>query len=177
MDNRPSRIAEAGTGGVPAQPSWGSARSAALIDHIAHADVYDGGVRGVQRHLPECSWRVASGDWQTPAALLVPIFKIIERNLFCRYLNGKDDLKPEMVVFGVEMTKALFVSSSMQQAASVKTSVMLALIDLVLMLVSLFDLGLMLKGVQEIADKMGVGTHEAIAAALVTATKYPALKQ
>ncbi|OWY93246.1 hypothetical protein PHMEG_00037431 [Phytophthora megakarya] len=74
--------------------------------------------------------------WQTMTALAIPAFKIIERNLICRYLRGKDDLMPEMVVFIVEITNALFISTSTQQAASAKTSAMLILIDFIHLLIS-----------------------------------------
>ncbi|OWZ02458.1 hypothetical protein PHMEG_00025973 [Phytophthora megakarya] len=114
-------------------------------------------------------------EWQTFTALLVPTFKIIERNLICRRLRGKDDLMPEMVVFIVEITNALFISTSMQQAASAKTSAMLILIDFVHLLISLSDLRLMLQSVRGIADKMGIGTSDIISSAMKIAMKYPEL--
>ncbi|KAG7390291.1 Haloacid dehalogenase-like hydrolase domain-containing protein 3 [Phytophthora pseudosyringae] len=114
-------------------------------------------------------------EWQALVALLVPAFKITERNLFCLLLRGKDDLKPELVIFTVEITNALFISTSMQNAASTNTSTMLILIDFVQLLISLCDLRLMLNSVKGIADKMGIGTHEIVASAFIIATKYPEL--
>lgn len=122
-------------------------------------------------------FHVVPGEWHTVAALLVPVFKISERNLFCRLLRGKDDLMPEMVIFSVEITNALFISTSMQQASSINTSGLLILIDFVQMLVSLFDLSLMLKSAKEITDKMGISTNEVIASAVMIASKYPELGQ
>ncbi|KAF1795499.1 hypothetical protein GQ600_18631 [Phytophthora cactorum] len=114
-------------------------------------------------------------EWQTITALLVPAFKITERNLFCRFLRGKDDLKPELVVFTVEITNTLFISTSMQQAASTKTSAVLILIDFVQLLISLCDLSLMLKSVKEITDKMKITPNEIIACAFMLSTNYPEL--
>ncbi|ETI44737.1 hypothetical protein PPTG_01975 [Phytophthora nicotianae INRA-310] len=125
------------------------------------------GFNEIFRSVPE--------EWQTLTALLVPAFKITERNLFCRFLRGKDDLKPELVVFTVEITNALFISTSMQQAASTNTSAMLILIDFVQLLISIGDLSLMIKSVKEITDKMGITPKEIIASAFMISTKYPEL--
>lgn len=116
-----------------------------------------------------------STKWQTPAALLVPLFRITQKNLFCKYLCGKDDLKPEMVIFNVEVTNALFISSTMQKVESINTSVLLILIDFVQMLISLFDLKLMLKDVKYITNKMGISTTEVIGSIAMIAAKYPEL--
>ncbi|KAF4143031.1 hypothetical protein GN958_ATG07760 [Phytophthora infestans] len=116
-----------------------------------------------------------SEKWQTVIALLVPAFKITERNLFCRILRGKDDQKPELVVFTVEISNALFISTSMQQAASTNTSAMLILIDFVQLLVSLCDMNLMLKSINEITAKMGITSNEIISSAFTISTKYSEL--
>ncbi|ETM44581.1 hypothetical protein L914_10197, partial [Phytophthora nicotianae] len=138
-------------------------------------------MRGLSVGLVESftlSWMFSQSvpeEWQTLTALLVPAFKITERNLFCRFLRGKDDLKPELVVFTVEITNALFISTSMQQAASTNTSAMLILIDFVQLLISIGDLSLMIKSVKEITDKMGITPKEIIASAFMISTKYPEL--
>ncbi|EEY52948.1 uncharacterized protein PITG_19657 [Phytophthora infestans T30-4] len=118
-------------------------------------------------HVPE--------KWQTVTVLLLPAFKITERNLFCRILRGKDDQKPELVVFTVEISNALFISTSMQQAASTNTSAMLILIDFVQLLVSLCDMNLMLKSINEITAKMGITSNEIISSAFTISTKYSEL--
>ncbi|KAK1943935.1 hypothetical protein P3T76_005331 [Phytophthora citrophthora] len=142
--------------------------SALLLMHTSTALVFTG-FNEIFERVPD--------KWQTAAALLVPAFKIIERNLFCVFLRGKDDLKPELVIFSVEMSSALFISTSMQQAASTRTSVMLIMIDSAQLLVSFCDLHLLLQSVKSITDKMGINTNEMIASAFMIIDKYPELGQ
>ncbi|EGZ14009.1 hypothetical protein PHYSODRAFT_510516 [Phytophthora sojae] len=111
-------------------------------------------------------------EWQTPAAVLVPVFKIIQKNVLCRLLCGQDDVKPELVTFNVDVTNALFISSTMQNLQSVKSSAMLIVVDFMQMLASLFDLRLMLNGIRDATNE---STDQAIACALMVALKYPEL--
>lgn len=55
-------------------------------------------------------FQTVSTKWQTLAALAIPVFRIIQKNLFCRLLCGKDDMKPETVTLNVEVANALFIS-------------------------------------------------------------------
>lgn len=112
-------------------------------------------------------------QYQPVVALIIPIFKITQKNIFCQLLRGKDDLKPEMIIFNIEISNAFFISSNMQRQASINTSILLIVIDLVHMVLSLCDLILMLKSVEGIVNKMGITTAEAVAVALTIATKYP----
>ncbi|KAG1698669.1 hypothetical protein DVH05_014626 [Phytophthora capsici] len=73
------------------------------------------------------------------------------------------------------MSSALFISTSMQQAASTRTSAMLIMIDLAQLLVSFCDLHLLLKSVKSITDKMGINTNEIITSASMIADRYPEL--
>ncbi|GMF27490.1 unnamed protein product [Phytophthora fragariaefolia] len=112
--------------------------------------------------------------WQTPVAALVPVFKIIQKNAYCRLLRGKDDLKPELVTFNIEVTHALFISSTMQHLQSVKSSAMLTTLDFIQMLTSVFDLSLMLKNIRNTTNE---STDQAIACALKIASRYPELTE
>ncbi|KAE9175702.1 hypothetical protein PF002_g28725, partial [Phytophthora fragariae] len=111
-------------------------------------------------------------EWQMPAAVLVPVFKIIQKNVICRRLRGQDDMKPEIVNFNVDVTNAIFISSIMQKLQSVQSSAMLIVVDFVQMQISLFDLRLMLKDIRDITNE---STDQAIACALVIVGKYPEL--
>ncbi|KAE9088849.1 hypothetical protein PF001_g25448, partial [Phytophthora fragariae] len=117
-------------------------------------------------------FQTVPAEWQTPAAVLVPVFKVIQKNVICRLLRGQDDVKPEIVNFNVDVTNALFISSIMQNLQSVKSSAMLVVVDFVQMLTSLFDLRLMLKDIRDITNE---STDQAIACALVIVGKYPEL--
>ncbi|KAE9294257.1 hypothetical protein PR003_g24298 [Phytophthora rubi] len=119
-------------------------------------------------------FQTVPAEWQTPAAVLVPVFKVIQKNVICRLLRGQDDVKPEIVNFNVDVTNALFISSIMQNLQSVKSSAMLVVVDFVQMLTSLFDLRLMLKDIRDITNE---STDQAIACALVIVGKYPELGQ
>ncbi|KAE8902236.1 hypothetical protein PF003_g14184 [Phytophthora fragariae] len=124
------------------------------------------------RKNPQVLNETVPAEWQTPAAVLVPVFKVIQKNVICRLLRGQDDVKPEIVNFNVDVTNALFISSIMQNLQSVKSSAMLVVVDFVQMLTSLFDLRLMLKDIRDITNE---STDQAIACALVIVGKYPEL--
>ncbi|GMF27488.1 unnamed protein product [Phytophthora fragariaefolia] len=113
--------------------------------------------------------------WQPFVALFVPIFKITQKNVLCRILLGNDDVKPEMVIFNVEISNAFFISSNMQREASINTSILLILLDMVQMLVSLCDLNLMIKSMERVTEKLKLSTDNAVTAAVTIATKSPEL--
>lgn len=152
---------------IPAQEPQGSKRSTSVCDNNDHDNVDGLGVRSLQ-----CDFQTVPAEWQTPAAVLVPVFKIIQKNVLCRLLCGQDDVKPELVTFNVDVTNALFISSTMQNLQSVKSSAMLIVVDFMQMLASLFDLRLMLNGIRDATNE---STDQAIACALMVALKYPEL--
>ncbi|KAG6613043.1 uncharacterized protein IUM83_11872 [Phytophthora cinnamomi] len=113
-------------------------------------------------------------EWQTFAAALVSVFKIIQKNVYCRLLRGKDDVKPEVVTLNVDVANALFISSTMQNLQSGKSSVVLITLDIMQMLTSLFDLSRMIKEIRETTNEE---IDQAIASALLIAHKYPELRE
>ncbi|KAJ8577369.1 hypothetical protein ON010_g1837 [Phytophthora cinnamomi] len=117
-------------------------------------------------------FQTVSIEWQSLAALTIPVFRIAQKNLFCRFLRGKDDLKPEMVTLNVDVANALFISSTMENLQSIKSSAMLVVLDFMQMLTSLSDLKRMLKEIRDITNEE---TDQAIARALMIASKYPEL--
>ncbi|RLN74304.1 hypothetical protein BBJ28_00005635 [Nothophytophthora sp. Chile5] len=106
-----------------------------------------------------------SSTYQPIFALLIPGFKIVQKNILSRILTGRDDTKPQVVIFNVEIFNALFISTCMQNAQSIGTSITLIIVDLLQALISLYDLGLMINDVKSITDKLGVSTNQAIAMA------------
>ncbi|KAJ8548623.1 hypothetical protein ON010_g11051 [Phytophthora cinnamomi] len=119
-------------------------------------------------------FQTVPAEWQTPTAVLVPVFKIIQKNVYSRLLRGKDDVKPEIVTLNVDVANALFISSTMQNLQSVKSSAMLITLDFAQMLTSLFDLSRMIKEIRETTNKE---IDQAIASALLIAHKYPELQE
>lgn len=66
---------------------------------------------------------------QTKFALLLPVIKLIEKNLISRVAINVDDVKPELVIFNVKGFNASSVSFCMQSAGSLQNSVPLVAAD------------------------------------------------
>ncbi|GAB9476041.1 reverse transcriptase, partial [Globisporangium polare] len=66
---------------------------------------------------------------QVALALLLPAMKIVAKNWMSFLLQDLEDLKPELIIFNVEVFHALFVSSCMQSAASYSTTLILMSTD------------------------------------------------
>lgn len=49
---------------------------------------------------------------QTKFVLLLPVIKLFENNLFRRFLRNCDDVKPEVVIFNVELSRSCPVACS-----------------------------------------------------------------
>ncbi|KAL3664856.1 hypothetical protein V7S43_010034 [Phytophthora oleae] len=70
-----------------------------------------------------------SGVGQLFYVLLLPLIKSISKNWISYTLEGQDDIKPEVVIFNVEVFNALYVSSAVQHSSSLGTTAALMLID------------------------------------------------
>lgn len=68
---------------------------------------------------------------QVALALLLPAIKIFAKNWMSYLLQDLEDLKPEFIIFNIEVFHALFVSSCMQSAASYNTTLILMSTDFV----------------------------------------------
>jgi hypothetical protein len=114
--------------------------------------------------------------WQPVCAIFLPLFKLAQKNLLARQLKREDDAKPQSIVFNIEISNALFISSSVQTGVSLHTSFLLIAVDLMQLLVSIVDLQLMLAGVAKLSGKMGFNARQAISTSLEIAEKYPELE-
>ncbi|EEY59796.1 uncharacterized protein PITG_12928 [Phytophthora infestans T30-4] len=70
-----------------------------------------------------------SGIRQLFYVLMLPVIKSASRNWIGYTLAGQDDIKPEVVIFNVEVFNALYVSSAVQNSSSLGTTIALMLID------------------------------------------------
>ncbi|KAF4138074.1 hypothetical protein GN958_ATG12683 [Phytophthora infestans] len=61
---------------------------------------------------------------------LLPIVKLVMRNIVALSLSRMDDMMPEAVVFSVDFFNAFFIASSMQNASSTATVVIIMVVDL-----------------------------------------------
>ncbi|KAG6618338.1 uncharacterized protein IUM83_01075 [Phytophthora cinnamomi] len=115
-----------------------------------------------------------SPTYQLTFALVIPVFKVAQKNVLSRILSGRDDTKPQVVILNVEIFNSLFISSCMQNSQSIGTSVTLIAVDLLQAAISLTDLCRMINGVKGIMDKLGRGGNELILTAELVLEKYPA---
>lgn len=77
--------------------------------------------------------------YRNPYMILLPIIKIAAKNGISKLVGENDDLKPEVVIFNVEIFNALYVSLAMQNSTTISTSVMLFAIDFVQAWMSMMD--------------------------------------
>ncbi|KAE9026410.1 hypothetical protein PF005_g3174 [Phytophthora fragariae] len=81
-----------------------------------------------------------TGFGQLAFALLSPIIQIIAKNRISRKLTGHDYMKPEVVVFYVELYNALYCSSVLQGTSSWKTTVLIIGTDILQFVLVIFDM-------------------------------------
>lgn len=77
---------------------------------------------------------------QTAMALLLSMIKLLFKNWFGYLSHHIEDIKPELVVFHVEIFSALYVSACMQNATSVSTTLVIMAVDFVQACLSIKDL-------------------------------------
>ncbi|KUF84982.1 hypothetical protein AM587_10009573 [Phytophthora nicotianae] len=95
-----------------------------------------------------------SGVRQLFYVLLLPVIKSASRNWISYTLAGQDDIKPEVVIFNVEVFNALYVSSAVQHSSSLGTTVALMLIDVIHFWFSMRGTTAVLKKVKELMAKI-----------------------
>ncbi|KAG6952721.1 hypothetical protein JG688_00013158 [Phytophthora aleatoria] len=95
-----------------------------------------------------------SGIRQLFYVLLLPVIKSVSRNWISYTLAGQDDIKPEVVIFNVEVFNALYVSSAVQNSSSLGTTVALMLIDVLHFWFSMRGTIGVLKKVKELMAKI-----------------------
>ncbi|GAB9476617.1 hypothetical protein Gpo141_00013679 [Globisporangium polare] len=118
-----------------------------------------------------------SSSSQTLFALVLPVIKLVEKNLISRVLHNKDDLKPELVIFNVEIFNALFVSCCMQSSSSINTSLVIMAVDLIQACVSVRDLNVMLAEFNSLAEKMQMERGKFIETVMAVLRDYPVIAQ
>ncbi|TYZ59679.1 hypothetical protein PybrP1_011340 [[Pythium] brassicae (nom. inval.)] len=103
---------------------------------------------------------------QTALVLVLPLIKLTEKNLMSRVLSDRDDIKPELVIFSVEVFSALFASLCMQSSSSNATNFVIMGIDFLQACISMYDVNAHLKEINVLAAKMGVPRGEEIRVAI-----------
>lgn len=118
-----------------------------------------------------------SSAGQTKFVLLLPVIKLFEKNLLSRFLRNRDDVKPEVVIFNVEIFNALFVSCCMQCSASLNTNLMIMGIDFLQACVSLRDLSQRLAEANKLGDKMLMPRDKLVKTTLLILEDFPSIVQ
>ncbi|KAE9358826.1 hypothetical protein PR003_g1060 [Phytophthora rubi] len=72
--------------------------------------------------------------------VLLPIIKILAKNLISGTLGAKYDLLPQLMIFNVDVFNALYVSSSMQTSNSITTTFVIIMLDAAQALISISDI-------------------------------------
>lgn len=86
---------------------------------------------GIDIHLPLYIFGFTSltGVSQLFYVLVLPLIKSLSKNWISYNLSHQNDIKPEVVIFNVEVFNALYVSAAVQKSTSLGTTVTLMLID------------------------------------------------
>ncbi|KAE9048233.1 hypothetical protein PR001_g3901 [Phytophthora rubi] len=78
--------------------------------------------------------------YQLPVIMLLPLVKLMAKNIVLRYTRVKEDMVPVEVIFTVDFFNALYVSTCMQSATSLTSVIAITLADLAQTLVMLYGL-------------------------------------
>ncbi|RLN94788.1 hypothetical protein BBJ28_00018680 [Nothophytophthora sp. Chile5] len=69
-------------------------------------------------------------DYQLPAILLLPVIKLVVKNVTLRCVAHMEDILPETVIFTVDFFNALYLASCMESASSATTMLIMIVTDL-----------------------------------------------
>ncbi|GMF41347.1 unnamed protein product [Phytophthora fragariaefolia] len=94
-----------------------------------------------------------TGIHQVMFVIILPIIQIIARNWVSRQLTD-NDLKPESVIFIVEVFNALYVSNALHNSSSWKTTAMIMVIDFAHFWLSMLDVVEVLNEVKALMAKI-----------------------
>jgi hypothetical protein len=78
---------------------------------------------------------------------LLPVIKILARNLISSSFGTKYDLLPQIMIFNVDVFNALYASSSMQSSNSATTILTMILLDTIQAMISLSDINRLMKDI------------------------------
>lgn len=69
-------------------------------------------------------------SYQLPVILLLPILKLVVKNIALRCVTHMEDMMPEAVIFTVDFFNALYLATSMESATSTSTVLIIVMIDI-----------------------------------------------
>lgn len=95
-----------------------------------------------------------SSEYQTAFMLPLPFLKIASKNVISYFMADMHDMKPEFVIFNIEIFNALFVSLCMQRSTSAMTPVALMLVDFAQAWLALHDMKELIRDLDALLAKM-----------------------
>ncbi|EGZ16040.1 hypothetical protein PHYSODRAFT_316144 [Phytophthora sojae] len=95
-----------------------------------------------------------TGTGQVLFVAVLPMVKLITRNWMNRTLRGRDDIKPETIIFTIEIFNALYISSALQSSSSWTSTVTVMALDVVSFWASMVDIAEVFEGMKKIMDKI-----------------------
>ncbi|RLN91608.1 hypothetical protein BBJ28_00010019 [Nothophytophthora sp. Chile5] len=69
-------------------------------------------------------------DYQLPAILLLPVIKLVVKNITLHCVTHMEDMLPETVIFAVDFFNALYLASCVESASSATTMIIMIVTDL-----------------------------------------------
>jgi hypothetical protein len=78
--------------------------------------------------------------YELPVMLLLPVIKLVVKNIILRCVTHMEDMMPEAVIFTVDFFNALYMSTSMESATSTSAVVIVVLIDVIQSAIVLYRL-------------------------------------
>lgn len=98
-----------------------------------------------------------TGFYQTIFVVVLPIIKLIAKNWVSRALKGHNDMKPEAVIFNVEVFNALYIANALQVASTQASTVTIMAVDVLHFWVSMYDVLKTIKNVKILMAKIPEG--------------------
>ncbi|EGZ29675.1 hypothetical protein PHYSODRAFT_323167 [Phytophthora sojae] len=95
-----------------------------------------------------------TGVYQTIFVIVLPIIKLIAKNWISRALTGHNDLKPEAVIFNVEVFNALYISNALQVASTQASTITIMAVDFLHFGLSMYDVLEILHDVKALMAKI-----------------------
>ncbi|KAJ8540568.1 hypothetical protein ON010_g12660 [Phytophthora cinnamomi] len=103
-------------------------------------------------------FKTLSEKSQTAFTVLLPVIKLLMRNLFARAVRHLGDETPEVVIFNADVFGSLFVAYCMQSSPSIWSTIVIISADVVLIALSLRDILHCREGLENLEDRIDSGS-------------------
>jgi hypothetical protein len=95
-----------------------------------------------------------SGVAQSLFAVALPFIKLAGKNVISRLVGDRNDVKPEIVIFNVEVFHALYVAAALQGATSYTSTTMIMIVDLAQFWISMHDVAQVVSEIENLMQKI-----------------------